>query len=88
MTLVSHLASNLYGSFIFPRRMCKAPAVAYFSGNTNTVNRVYDLTTAADVSGITGGPAGAQKGFTFGGTAGFNKGDVYTMYFTADARLT
>jgi hypothetical protein len=85
--MVSHIGSNANGTFFWPRRMAKTPAVSFFSPNTNTVNHVYNFSTAADVSGSSAA-ASSQKGVFVNMNGGISKGDVLGVIFTADARLT
>jgi hypothetical protein len=90
LTLVGLAAGFAAGSFTFPRRMAKVPAVTLNAAGTFTANALRNLTTGVDVTGFAA-PGVSRKGLATSGaitTPAGAKGDVFAAYITADARLS
>jgi hypothetical protein len=90
LSLIGHATGAAFGSFMFPRRMAKIPTIAFNAASSITANALRNLTTNVDVTAFAA-PSVGQKGLTFVGaitTPAGAKGDVFSAYITADARLS
>lgn len=86
MTFVASGTNIAYGTLIFPRRMCKVPAVVPYGTTSHAAGNVTNLSTGTDVAlaTLTATPKGTGSQITATGT----KGDVFGAYLIADARLS
>lgn len=90
INLIAPSAGQGTGTMLFPKRMCKVPAVTFYSPASNIAGTMFNLTTGVAVTAF-GAPSVTQKGVTFNGaitTPASAKSDVIVADLTADARLS
>lgn len=87
LSWAAYIVNGCLFSYVFPRRMAKAPTVTFYSWTTPAAGFVTNISTGPNQAVAAFG--GYAKGFVVN-PAGLTsaKGDVYLAYITADARLS
>lgn len=91
LALYAYVAGSAGGTMLFPRRMCKVPAVTLFSPTSNNAGTLRNITTSVEVTAFGTPSPIAVKGITFSQaitTPASVKGDMIVAIVTADARLS
>lgn len=85
ISATAHVTNGQSWSFIFPRRMCKTPTVTPWSISSPASGNITNQSTGAvtALASLTANP----KGIAVATAATATKGDVFSCYVQADARL-
>jgi hypothetical protein len=87
VTGFAYVANAVDFAFIFPKRMCKAPAVVPYSLISPTAGNITNASTSANIAAASLGAT--QKGiYANPPVSGTAKGDLFLTYITADSRLS